>query len=187
MDWFAELNEIMPPPALEMREGVPDAGQWQHAETQLGVAFPDDFKQFLNHWGEAWYGRFFFVYSPASAAAAVRLPDAVEGPAQAYSALKSHHPDQFSLPHFPNAGSLMTCAVTDNGDYIGWIIDPAKPADTWPVAVWGDEDAVPQVFDGIGFGPFMVSLIKGDIRPEAFPDALWDTVPLQAEAIPDGS
>lgn len=63
--------------------------------------------------------------------------------------------------------------VTDNGDYLGWIVGQGAP-DTWPVAIWADEARTAAVIDGMTFGPFLVDLVRGKIRPADFPDDLWD-------------
>ena len=42
---------------------------------------------------------------------------------------------------------------------------------------------MPQVFEGVTFGPFLVGLVTGSIRPEAFPD-LWTDTPLGFTVLP---
>lgn len=66
---------------------------------------------------------------------------------------------------------------TDNGDYLGWVIDRDLPLEQWAFAIWGHEEDVRKL-EGVTFGQFIVGVVKGDIRPEEFPDDIWDAVPL---------
>ena len=176
MDWISELNALMPPPPAEQRRVDWSADDWARVEVDLGRPIPADFRAFINGWGAGRLGDFLSPYVPAGPYhPAIVMPAAVRGPAGDYAMLKSPHPG-FTLPDFPADGSLMTFAVTDNGDYLGWIVGPGDPG-SWPVAIWGDEERAAEVFDGESFGPFIVQLVQGGIRPAAFPDDLWDDSP----------
>lgn len=182
--WIDDLALLIPPPPAEERTVTIEAGDWKAAEQKLGRPFPPDFKQFVETWGPGYIGNFVAFYTPTgNYSTAILLPAAVERPAKAYAELKQNWPAKYALPDFPADGSLMTAGVTDNGDYVGWIVSDAPP-ETWPVAVWGDEDGMPQVFEGVTFGPFLVGLVTGSIRPEAFPPQLWNDTPLGFTVLP---
>ena len=176
--WIDDLAELIPPPSAQERAVTVKANDWKVVEDRLGRPFPPDFKLFVEVWGPGAIGEFVSFYTPAgNYSGAILAPKAVEAPARAYAELNLNWPTKYLLPNFPDNGSLMTAGVTDNGDYVGWIVSDARP-DTWPVAVWGDEDGVPQVFEGVTFGRFLVGLITGLIRPAAFPPQLWDGEPM---------
>ena len=179
MNWTAELAAVMPPPALEQRHPVPQPAEWTAVEEALGRAIPADYTAFMAEWGPGGIGDFIRLFAPNGAFPAVRMPDATLGPVRSYETLKAHHPQTFTMPVFPQDGGLMPFAVTDNGDYLGWIVGPGGP-ETWPVGIWGEDEGVAEVFP-MSFGPFIVELVKGELRPQAFPEDLWDNLPLRFE------
>ena len=58
-----------------------------------------------------------------------------------------------------------------------------EAVEAWPAAVWGEEDGAPEVFEGTGFGALLTGIVTGTIRPAAFPDDVWDEVPLTMEPL----
>lgn len=104
------------------------------------------------------------------------MPGAVFAFVETYATLKAHHPATFAMPIIPGPGGFLPFGITDNGDYLGWIIAPGDP-DRWKVAVLQDEDGMPEV-TGMSFGPFILAFLRGNFRPEAFPDDLYETLPL---------
>ncbi|SMO45818.1 SMI1/KNR4 family protein [Paracoccus laeviglucosivorans] len=177
--WIDELAELMPPPAIEARGAIAQTADWERAEVELGVKLPADYRAFLDRWGAGSIGPFMHPYTPAAGFhPVITLPSGVTGEARAYASLKENHPASLVWPVYPAHGSLMSFAVTDNGDYVGWLVGPGDPND-WPVAVVDDEYGNMQVFDGLTFGPFLLGVVTGRIRPEAFPDDLWNKTPLR--------
>lgn len=177
MDWLVELSQIMPPPALEARRGGTSPEDWVKLEQEMGIKYPADFKEYVNIWGKGYIGRFFYMFSPTSDTGASLLPRASTSASEAYALLKLHYPTQLIYPNYPENGSMLMGGRTDNGDYLGWVIDYDLPPEQWSVAIWGHEEDVRKL-EGVSFGQFIVGVVKGDIRPEEFPKGLWRTVPL---------
>lgn len=176
MDWVDDLRAILPPPA-EVRS-VPAPADWARVEGEAKSRFPDDYKEFLAIWGQAYVGGFLFPYSPAAdTPSASELGSNVEYVSRALSSLKAHNPASYTNPVFPEEGGFLAGGRTDNGDFIGWMTIGQAP-EQWPAAVWGTEDRAPQVFQGMGFGELMLGIVSGEVRPEAFPGDLWDDLPL---------
>lgn len=181
--WLDELSVLMPPPADARRPAV-SAEDWARAEAGLGFALPPDFKTFAETWGPGDIGGFFRAYTPISGYhPAISLPSGTLGQARAYATLKGNDPSFYPLPAFPAEGSLMSLAVTDNGDYIGLVVGPGETS-RWPTAVLDSESRRVQVFEGQGFGPVILGVVSGALRPEQFPKDLWETTPLRFEPLP---
>lgn len=83
---------------------------------------------------------------------------------------------------FPEAGGFLAWGLTDNGDFLGWMVMGRDP-EAWPAAVWREEDGTPEVFEGTGFGALLTGIVTGTIRPAAFPDDVWNEVPLTMEPL----
>lgn len=169
-----------------MVRDMPPAGtvgrsyDWAMVEMTLSTAIPEDYRTFIATWGPGTLGGFVHLFAPHVLNKTVRLPSGAQTFNESYATLKSGHPDRFPLPISPNTGGLLPFAITDNGDYLGWIVDTAAPAEDWPVAVLAHGEGTPQHFDE-GFGPFMASFVAGDFRPKAFPGDLYEDLPLNFE------
>lgn len=179
MDWYQELMTIMPPPA-EIRRAVP--ADWAAAETALGLRLPDDFKRYAETWGAPYVGQFFYTCAPNRENPNVDLVENARYVSEALGTLRRHHPDSFTVPVHPEAGGFLSNGRSDNGDFLGWMVRGDDP-NAWPAAIWGDEASTPEVFEGMGFGDMMLGIVKGTLRPDAFPEGVWSSVPLSAENI----
>ena len=177
MDWLDTLREIAPPPA-EVRE-LPGAAERSAAEAALKVGLPRDYVAFAEAWGPAYVGQFFHVFAPVPGRNG--LVEKARGVTEALSTLKAHHPQRCTAPVFPEAGGFLAWGLTDNGDFLGWMVTGRDP-EAWPAAVWGEEDGTPEVFEGTGFGALLAGIVTGSIRPAAFPADVWDELPLTKEA-----
>lgn len=175
MDWYAELLDIMPPPP-----GVhaPAPGDWAAAEAALGLRLPDDFKRYAGTWGSARVGDL-FTCAPAQDNPNTDLVGNARAVSRALGTLRADFPHKYTAPVWPEPGGFLANGRSGNGDYLGWIVTGTDP-DAWPAAVWGDEEGAPEVFEGTGFGDFMLGIVTGRLRPQALPDDLWDRIPLTA-------
>ena len=175
----AALSEIA---AAPLSAPAAQTAAWSEVEEALGVALPGDFKAFSSRWGAVSVGDFLTLYTALPGFhPVITWPSAALGQARAYASLHAHGGDFHPLPAFPQTGSLLSFAVTDNGDYVGWIIKEGNPAD-WPIAVLDEESRQVETFE-MGVAPFLLGVIAGEIRPRAFPDDLWDGGPLNARQL----
>lgn len=180
--WVDELSMLMPPPADAQRTAI-SAEDWARVEAGIGFALPSDFKTFAEIWGPGDIGGFFRAYTPiAGYHPVMSLPSGTLGQAKAYATLKDNDPSFYPLPAFPAEGSLMSLAVTDNGDHIGLIVGSGETS-RWPVAVLDSESRRVQVFEEAGFGPVLLGVVSGALRPADFPQDLWDATPLGFEPL----
>lgn len=176
--WIDELAVLMPPPAAEERGAVASDSDWQRATEALGFVPPADFRAILDRWGPGMIGGFLGLDTPAPGYHPVAtLPRSVQAQAEGYGQLKGNHPSLHPWPEFPALGSFMRLGVTDNGDYLGVLVGPGSP-DSWPAAVFEDEYSGLEVFEDLTFGPFLLGIVTGRVRPDTFPDDLWDDLPM---------
>lgn len=167
-DMIAELKSIVPPPPRDAEAA--QAQNWDMVEMALGTKLPDDFKTFQNIWGEGDIAQFVHLFMPGTAKKPIRYPEAAQAFVNAYATMKTGHPERFPLPLLPAPGSFLPFAITDNGDYLGWILDEGDP-NAWHVAVLPDEDGIPEVF-AMSFSEFLHGLISGTVKPRHLPGDL---------------
>lgn len=173
--WLDDLGALMPPPAAPLG----GEARWEAVETATGLPVPADFKDFVAAYGEGGIGGFIWPLHPGSANRTLEMAHAVPAIDAAYATLRDGHPGRFPLPSLPAQGSFLPWALTDNGDYLGWIVT-GRDAGSWPVAVLDDEDGTPERFD-MALGPFLVGLVAGEVRPRAFPPDVFEALPLRFE------
>jgi hypothetical protein len=77
----------------------------------------------------------------------------------------------YPMPHDPE--DLFAVGVTDNGNYLFWITDPATEPDAWRVTVNEPEGHDWYTHDGT-LTEFLTSVLSGRVHVPVFPDRLLD-------------
>lgn len=172
MDWITKLATLIGAP---LRPEKRDSSNWDMVALALSVPFPKDYQQFIEYWGHGKFADFIHFFHPHTDLKALVLPQAVQGFVYSYATMKSGHPDRFPMPIIPEKGGFLPFAITDNGDYFGWIISD-KPTDEWPVAALLDEEGVAVDLE-MSFPAFMISMAEGTIRKDIFPDSFFRKPP----------
>ena len=139
--WLDDLKATMAPPAIPL--GV--EARWDEIQVEAELTIPADFKAFVEAYGEGSIGGFLWLLHPGSANRVVEMTGVVRAIDDAYATLRRSHPMTYLLPSLPEQGSFLPWALTDNGDYLGWLVEGCDP-DAWPVAVLDDEDGRPERF-----------------------------------------
>lgn len=155
------LKALLPP-----QSGNSMDHDWHSVELALGLSLPSDYKEFIAQWHGGGLSEFFWFFLPNTEYESVRYPEAAQAFVNAYAQLKSSYPDKYAMPMLPAKGSFFPFAISDNGDYLGWIVD--GNADTWQVALLSDEEGTPEK-TGKTFAEFMVDLVEGKLNLDGLP------------------
>ncbi|MEV4943848.1 Lsr2 family DNA-binding protein [Streptomyces zaomyceticus] len=156
------LTALCPPPAVP-----PPAPDWSQVEDAWGTSLPQDYKELVTAYGPGRFCGFITLYQPHSPSAWIdltgplpaRLRGQIEEVRQA-----ARHP--WPLPHSPE--NLFAMGVTDNGDYLFWVTQPAETPDQWTVAV--NEALRAPWFSYTGsLTEFLVGVLGGTTRVPMFP------------------
>lgn len=151
-------------------------GPWEPIEVELGLALPQDYKDFIRHYGSGYFVEFLSIYVPRSRNPNLRLERIVR---EVCEGLASVIPlDEPPYPYWPNPGGLLPFGGTDNGDELFWLTRGAP--DDWKVVVQDRGLGRFETFD-CDLTEFLAGLITGGIQPEAFPD---DLLPCDRPFIP---
>ncbi len=165
MAWLDDVKQIMPPP--EQPRAV-ESQAWASPEAALGAAIPSDYKAFVTEYGPGGMFKFVWFFSPANDNKTLDLQDAARAADSAYAQLKLSSPERFPLPPLPAEGSFLSFALTDNGNYLGWIINGTDP-DDWRVAIMDDESGIPEI-TSMTFSQFLPALVRQEFVPTYFPE-----------------
>ncbi|MFF5638523.1 histone-like nucleoid-structuring protein Lsr2 [Streptomyces sp. NPDC012825] len=164
MTSIEDLTQLAPPPA------GPAPSDWRAVEATLGMTLPHDYKRLADTYGPGAFCDFVRVYHPHGATEWVDLT----GPMPARlrrQLLKDRESGTYSMPHPPE--DLFAVGVTDNGNHLFWVTDPAADPDSWRLAVNEADGHDWYTHDG-NLTEFLVSVLSGRTRVPVFPERLLD-------------
>ncbi|WP_406134280.1 histone-like nucleoid-structuring protein Lsr2 [Streptomyces zaomyceticus] len=159
------LTALCPPPA-----GLPSAPDWSQVEGMLGTSLPQDYKELITAYGPGRFCGFITLYQPRSPNIWTNLtgplPARLRGQIEEVRQASRHSQP---LPHSPE--HLFAMGVTDNGDHLFWVTQPADAPDQWAIAVNEALRAPWFTYNG-SLTEFLVSVLSGTTRVPMFPKDL---------------
>lgn len=168
MDWMEELQAALRPPVQHKIVGA--SHDWSATERFLGRGVPQDYKRFVDVYGDGSWHSFILFFLPGDEQERYALPQEAILQNGVYEEQKINWPDRYRMPLLPDEGSLMPFARTENGDFIGWIVGPEDP-DNWKVGVLAHEEGMVEQFD-MSFAEFLTRLTTSEVKPGCFPASL---------------
>ncbi|WP_435888324.1 Lsr2 family DNA-binding protein [Streptomyces niveus] len=161
------LVRLCPPPNPPMHIN------WNGIEARLGMPVPEDYKALADRYGPGGFCDYLALYHPNGPTEYVNLTGPM--PARIRSYLRTDYDrGTYPVPYDPD--HLFACGVTDNGEYLFWITDPATDSSRWRIAVNEARGPVWFTYDGT-VTSFLVSVLTGETRVPQFPDNLLDERP----------
>lgn len=162
MTAFDEIENLIRPPESPLYGGTFSGV----SVCDIYVArLPSDFSWFIGVYGSGVIDNFLWILNPLSGNENISF--SVSGYlVKAYSEMKKEFPERYPRPEFPDRGSFLPWAITDNGDSIVWIVE--GPPDAWHVAIHGDSQEEEEVYK-LGFIEFMVKFLSGKIESSIIP------------------
>lgn len=153
------LTTLCPPP------GPTSNIHWETVEANLGMPLPQDYKELADRYGPGVFNGFVHVYHPHGATEHADLTGPVPGRIRARLS-RDREQGTHPVPYDPE--TLFACAVTDNGEYLFWITDPAGDPDRWRIAVNQARGPDWFTYDGT-LTAFLTAVLGGRIEVPLFP------------------
>lgn len=161
------LSRLCPPPGTAMNIA------WNPVEEALGMRLPADYKQLAEQYGPGSFANYIHIYHPHGVTEFVSLTGPM--PARVRGHLRNDvERGTYPVPHNPD--SLFTIGVTDNGEYIFWIMDPVDQPDRWRIAVNEARSLQWFTFNG-SLTEFLASVLNGQTKVPQFPHSLLEETP----------
>lgn len=167
---LAHLLEVLPPPTTPIESGR--NRDWTETEGRIGIALPDDYKQYINTYGSGQIGGFLLPFNPFSGNEYVNLVDQIRVRLDALRVIRDKYgPKECPYPLFPEKGGLLPWGATDNGDVLFWLTK-GEPRH-WAVII--NESRSP-LFErhAESMTDLLAKLITGEVRSEIFPEDFPD-------------
>ena len=126
------LLKLLPPPPKP--DVTPTLATWNNAFRFLQTRLPEDYVQFINHYGTGEINDFLYIYSPFAVNEAFNLLQKF-APTLAYvRVLKSDWPGVYPYPLYFEPGGLIPFGHNDRGDNLFWLTTTST-IDDWPLVV----------------------------------------------------
>ena len=135
LDVIEELIRLVPPPAEP--KNVPSAEEWVQYEAALGSAFPSDYKQIINTYGEGWFAGWLMLSLPKT------IIDNMQPLGELLGMTMSRWESPYSF--YPRENGLLHCGTDDGNSFFTW--KTLGPPDSWtlinfPNRVYEDSEAI---------------------------------------------
>lgn len=132
-----ELKAILRPTAQPIER--PTDQQLLEAEANLGLLLPNDYRQFIQHYGTGSIEGFLRILNPSSKYANANLVAAArDDNFDGYRPMRSEWPEEYQFARYPEPGGLLPWSHSIDGDILYWLTQ--GDCDTWPIIVWSRGD-----------------------------------------------
>jgi hypothetical protein len=99
------LIKFLPLPDDPFEKGI--ANEWLNVETAIGISLPNDYKEFINHYGSGSVCDFLYVFNPFSDNIFLNLKLQITERLDALRQLRKEDSENISHPLFPEPKGLL--------------------------------------------------------------------------------
>lgn len=138
---------------------------WKEVEDQIGIVFPDDYKMFIDSYGEGGINGFLWILSPFCENENLNSIEKFKLMQDAYISMQSEFPEQFSFSFYNGERGLFPWGITDNGDELFWNFKD----DTIEIVIF-ESRYVSSTNYIMGTEEFLCKLLKRELVCPIFPD-----------------
>lgn len=161
------LARLMPPPS----NPVETSGSWLHVEDALGTQLPDDFKEFIRHYGSGKINHFLLVLNPFSSRKRLNLLEQSKLQLDVLRELRDEFGETNPYKLYPAIGGLLPVAITENGDVVHWLTNGSP--EKWVIVVNEARSPDYELFK-CNLTEFLEALMEKTIECRAFPKMIFD-------------
>ncbi|KLR26633.1 hypothetical protein ABR26_02605 [Enterobacter bugandensis] len=141
--------------------------KWPRIED--GLPFPSDYIEFINEYGSGRIADFIVIFNPFSKNEDVNFFEQYKFILEDLNYLFESDKDYYNYQLYPKDNGLIPLGVTDNGDYLFWVVNSKDNSELWTVAIIAARSPGVEYFDS-GLTDFLEGLLKNKIRCKSFPD-----------------
>ncbi|MBD2806964.1 SMI1/KNR4 family protein [Xenorhabdus sp. ZM] len=158
------LTNVLPLPIYPNDNGQGE--KWPLIDESL--SFPKDYIEFITLYGTGRINDFITIFNLFSEDDYLNFFRQKEWIIGDFQSLVESDPDYFPFILYPNENGLLPIGVTDNGDYIFWVVS-SENSDLWHVAVIASR--APEVeYRQENLTGFLAGVLSGKIKCMSFPD-----------------
>lgn len=170
MQAITKLLALVKPPATPSEIG--SIKEWKRVEKKLGVALPEDYREFVFHFGSGLFANFIRVFNPFSEDQYISLVPSVMRICDINRHLKESEGDEeVPYPIYPEKGGILPWGNDENGNTFYWLAE--RSPEVWPVVLGAGRSRQWERFD-CDLTTFLYKALKREICPSIWPSAFPD-------------
>jgi hypothetical protein len=159
MPSIADLIRVVPPPKMPLAA----SGDWSEVEREMGLVFPNDYKEFIANYGAGAFCSYLLIHSPFL----FKVPPWTEivSPKVGWTWWSGIYSDwdpsspKLKFGVYPEVPGLLPCGLYGDIDVLGWLTD--EQPDKWYVVYFSRQGLFE--LKGIGFLDFLLGSLEGKI------------------------
>lgn len=160
---FKDLNNILPLPKYTYETG--SNAEWPLIDDSY--PFPMDYIEFITKYGIGRIDNFLTLFNPFIDNDDWNFFKQKEWIISDFSELNESDPDYYSFILYPESNGLLPIGITDNGDYVFWVVSSAN-SDLWNIAVIASRS--PDVeYHQMNLVSFIEGILSKKIKSTCFP------------------
>ncbi|RAX06738.1 SMI1/KNR4 family protein [Photorhabdus bodei] len=158
------LKNLLPLPVHPNENG--EGKTWPLIDEQY--SFPKDYIDFITQYGTGRIADFITIFNPFSEDDDLNFFRQKEWVIEDFQSLVESDPDYYPFILYPDINGLLPIGVTDNGDYIFWVVS-SDNSDLWNVAIIAAR--APEVeYRQENFIDFLEGVLSRNVKCMSFPD-----------------
>ncbi|OAT48886.1 hypothetical protein M997_0808 [Proteus hauseri ATCC 700826] len=158
------LNKILPPPIFSYEAG--QNTEWPLIDNKY--SFPNDYIEFITQYGSGKIDNFLTLFNPFSNNDDLNFFKQKEWIISDLSELNKSDPEYYLFPLYPNINGLLPIGITDNGDYLFWVIS-SDNSNLWNIAIIASRSPDIEYQQG-NLTHFINNILSRKIRCMSFPE-----------------
>jgi hypothetical protein len=170
---ISQLVQFIPPPQAPIETGSPK--RWEKAQERLGIAFPQDYKNFVDRYGTGTFNNLIIPYSPFAANEYMNLYQALDAHHQASRQTQWMADSAWSIVSpfqlYPAKMGLFPWGTTTHFEQAFFWQISGRP-DTWTTILYDLRKGEYEVWK-MCLTAFLLKLFKAEIESVLLPKGIW--------------
>ena len=154
-----KLEKIL---SIEKKEQQYD---WEKVEDSYEIKFPNDYKSFIEYYGEGGINEFLWILSPFSEYENLNTIFKFNEMREAYEIMKIDFPKMCEFEFWRNGKGIFPWGITDNGDELFWNYKD----DSVEIVIFSSRYSEKQIFS-CSMSEFLVDLLEKKKEYSIFPN-----------------
>jgi hypothetical protein len=161
---ISNLKNILIPPALPNENG--NGETWPLIDDK--IEFPEDYVEFISAYGTGRIADFIALFNPFSKNEDLNFFEQKTLVIEDFNYLIQEDAEYYKYILYPNDGGLLPLGVTDNGDYLFWVVNDMGNSNSWKTAIVASRSPDVEYFDE-NITSLIFGVLSKNIKPDSFP------------------
>ncbi|EOI3557127.1 SMI1/KNR4 family protein [Cronobacter dublinensis] len=133
------------------------------------IKFPCDYVDFINTYGSGRIADFIVIFNPFSKDENVNFFERYNYISEDLGYLIGSGSDYYKYKLYPDDNGIIPVGVTDNGDYIFWVVTSKEKSNQWGTAVIPSRSPVVEYFE-CNLVSFIEQILDKSLKASSLPD-----------------